>query len=114
MIRHTALFTFNDAASKAQIDALMAALLGLKHVIPEIKRIAWGENFSDRANGHTHVVAFDFANRAALAIFYEHPAHKRLAELSIKPLTASLLLVDYEENTSSDRVAKDRTLERRR
>ncbi len=100
MIHHTALFTFNDAATKAQIDALMAALLALKKDIPVIDRIAWGENFSDRANGHTHVVSFDFADRAALAIFYDHAAHKQVAEMQIKPIAASLLLVDYEERNT--------------
>lgn len=97
MIHHTALFTFNDAATKAQIDALMAALLALKNDIPAIERIAWGENFSDRSNGHTHVVSFIFLDRAALAIFYDHPAHKQVAEMQIKPITNSLVLVDYEE-----------------
>ena len=60
MIRHIALFTFNDATTKAQILGLMTALLDLKNDISQIDRVAWGENFSDRADGHTHVVAFDF------------------------------------------------------
>ena len=100
MIRHTALFTFRDGTGEAQIDALMAALLALKHDIPVIDRAAWGEIFSDRANGHTHVVSFDFRDRAALEIFYGHPAHKQIVETQIKPITASLLVLDYEEQNA--------------
>jgi hypothetical protein len=100
MIRHTALFKFRDGTAEAQIDALMAALLALKNDIPVIDRTAWGEIFSDRANDHTHVVSFAFLDRAALEIFYGHPAHKQIAETQIKPITASLLVVDYEEQNA--------------
>ena len=100
MIRHTALFRFRDGTAGAQIDALMAGLLALKNDIAVIDRTAWGEIFSDRANGHTHVVSFDFRDRAALEIFYGHPAHKQIAETQIKPITTSLLVIDYEKQNA--------------
>jgi hypothetical protein len=91
------LYRFNEAATKKQIDDLMAASLELKNDIPGIERVAWGENFSPRANGITHAVTFEVRDRAALKVFYEHPAHKLLAQLSITPIAASLLVIDYEE-----------------
>jgi hypothetical protein len=103
MIRHTALFRFNEAATKAQIADLMAGLMALKSDISAIERIAWGENFSDRANGHTHVVSMDFPDRAALAVFSKHRAHLQVIEMLIKPITASLLLIEYEERQALGR-----------
>ena len=100
MIHHTVLYHFKDAATKAQIDDLMAASLALKNDIPGIERIAWGENFSPRANGVTHAVTFELRDRAALKVFYDHPAHASMAQLSINPITASLVIVDYEERRS--------------
>lgn len=69
VIRHTALFTFNGAASIAKIGELITSLLALKNDVAGIECIVWGENFSQRANGHTHVVSIDFPDRAALAAF---------------------------------------------
>lgn len=106
VIRHPALFTFNDVASVAQIGELMAALLALKYDVSGIERIVWGENFSPRANGHTYV-SIDLPDRAALAACYEHPAHKRIAETLIKPITASLLIVDFDERSSLENVGED-------
>ncbi|MBA3831136.1 MAG: Dabb family protein [Chthoniobacterales bacterium] len=97
MIHHTALFTFNETATKAQIAELMDSLLALQKDIPAIKRIVWGRNFSQKANGYTDVVSIDFPSRETLAAFYDHPAHKRVAERLIKPITKNLLIVDYEE-----------------
>ncbi|MGH3087515.1 MAG: Dabb family protein [Gammaproteobacteria bacterium] len=107
MIRHTALFRFNDGVSAAQITEMMAALLALKNDVPQIERVVWGKNFSQRANGHTHVVSIDFPDRAALAVFYDHPAHRRIAETLIKPITASFLIVDYEERSSPKIAGED-------
>lgn len=100
MIHHTVLYRFNEAATKQQIDDLMAGSLALKNAIPGIERVAWGENFSTRANGTTHAVTFQLRDRAALKVFYEHPAHVLLAQLSIMPITANLLIIDYEERQS--------------
>ncbi len=100
MIRHNALLAFNDSASAAQIHEMIAAFLALKSEIAGIERVVWGENFSQRAEGHTRVVSFDFADGAALAAFYDHASHKRMAETLLKPITASLLIVDYEEKSS--------------
>jgi len=107
VIRHTALFAFDNAASDMQIGELIAALLALRNEISGIERIVWGENFSQRANGHTHLVSIDFPDRAALAAFYDHPAHKQIAETLIKPITAHPLIVDYEERSSIEIAGKD-------
>lgn len=107
MIRHIALLAFNDAASHAQIGELIPSLLTLENDVAGIERIVWGENFSQRANGHTHMVSIDFPDRTALAAFYDHPAHKRIAKTLIKPFTVSLLIVDYEERSSLKIAGKD-------
>ena len=99
MIRHVALFKFNDDASAEQIGDLMAALLRLKDDVPAIEHIDWGENFSTRSNGYSHIVSMRFANRDTLTDFYDHPVHKRVAATMIKPITADLLLIDYEEQS---------------
>lgn len=77
MIQHTALFKFNESTSAGEIGELMTALMGLKNEVSGIERIVSGENFSDRSDGHTHVVSMSFADRATLKAFYDHPAHKR-------------------------------------
>ena len=103
MLQHTVMYRFNETATKKQIDDLMIASLALKNDVPGIDRIAWGENFSDRANGITHVVTFEFRDRAALKVFYAHPAHVLVAQMLITPITASLLLIDYEERETKGR-----------
>lgn len=102
MIRHTVLFRFNDDASAEQIEALRTATAALRHAIGGIVALRHGEELGGRAGGHTHVVEMEFADRAALEAFYDHPGHRQLVEGRIKPITAQILVADvaFEEDTA--------------
>lgn len=101
MIQHIALFRFKPATEPTAIKALMDGLTALPAEISEIAALASGENFSDRADGHTHVATMRFASRDDLETFYAHPAHQQVIEGLIKPITDDLLIVDYKYHSTA-------------
>lgn len=94
---HTVLFQFKAQATPAQIQLVLSDIRRLQAVIPGLLSVAGGPNFSSRSHGFTHGVTLRFADRAALAAFYTHPAHQQLVTASLKPLLADLLVLDFED-----------------
>jgi hypothetical protein len=58
--------------------------------------LSCGPNFSDRTKGYAHGMVVRFADRAALAAFYPHPEHRRVVQNFVSPISADMLVVDYE------------------
>ena len=55
-----------------------------------------GADFSDRAKGYAQGMVVRFVDRAALAAFYPHPEHRRVLQNFVSPISADILVVDYE------------------
>lgn len=96
MIYHNVLFKFQEGASAAHIQAISEALEALPAAIPQIKLIKMRENFSNRSQGYTHMLASIFESKADLEIYAKHPAHVAIVEQQIKPIVASTIVGDIE------------------
>jgi hypothetical protein len=97
MVKHIVMWTLKDEAeggTKAQNALKLKAMIeGLQAVIPEILRIEVGINFNP--SGDDVVLYSEFASRAALETYQQHPEHVKVAEF-VGKVKAERHVVDYE------------------
>ena len=93
-VAHIVWIKFGENVSQAQIEKHMAALATLKERVPGISELTLGENFTDRAEGFTHGLIVELADKAALDVYATHPDHVAVAGALRED--ARLLVMDYE------------------
>jgi hypothetical protein len=93
-VQHIVLLKFRDGITADRIAHHLRGLAGLRDRVPGIVDLTIGENFSERSRGYTHALIVTLIDRAALAAYGPHPAHREVAV----PLRedAELLVVDYD------------------
>ena len=96
MIEHIVLFRWKADATPEQVAGAVEALRGLKDAIPGVVALACGADFSGRAQGYTHALVIRFTDRAALAAYGPHPAHRAAVETQIRPILEAVLDFDFE------------------
>ncbi len=96
MVEHLVLIQWTDSASPEAIARAMDGLRALRGQIPGILDLTCGENFNPRAQGYTHALAIRFEDRAALDAYEPHPTHQRVVQELIVPISAGILVLDYE------------------
>jgi len=77
MILHTAVFTWNDDVTDADVQALTDALLSMAAGIPELKSYVAGPNLKLRPGGDYGVAAI-VEDEAALAAYLDSDAHQQV------------------------------------
>lgn len=93
--RHVSVLTFRDGTTRAQIDAVAAALATLPAQIGVIRDYRVGTDLGiDEGNGNFVVVA-DFASPADYAVYRDHPAHRAVLAEVIGPILASRAAAQY-------------------
>lgn len=94
MIVHIVMFKFSDENRSANIAEVTKRLNALAELIPELKKMEVGLNFtiSDRAFDLSLYSTFD--TKEDLAIYAIHPEHLKVVEL-IKSVTLESKVVDY-------------------
>ena len=94
MVEHMVWIKFKAGVTEARQQTHLDGLRALKDRIPGIKRLAVGENFTDRAAGYTHGLLVTLEDRDALRTYADHPQHVAVAG----PLKedADLLAMDIE------------------
>ena len=98
MIRHVVLCKFRK---DADVDAVFAAIAGLKDKIPGILSVTCGKDNSPEGlqKGFTHGFTVDFTDAAARDAYLPHPAHQLVGQMVVAALDgglAGLTLVDWE------------------
>ncbi len=96
MIEHIVLFRWKPEATPEQVAGAVEGLRGLKDRVPGILSLTCGADFSGRAQGYTHALVVRLADRAALAAYGPHPAHRAVVETQIKPIIEDTLGFDFE------------------
>ena len=96
MVEHLVLIRWNEQASQEAIASAVAELRGMKSKIAGIVDLSCGANFSDRTKGYALGMVVRFADRSALAAFYPHAEHQRVVQNFVHPISADILVVDYE------------------
>lgn len=104
MVRHIVLWTLREPADGKAADGKAAEQVALEmkkriealaDCVPGLLSIEVGLDFS-RTNASADVALYsEFEDRAALAAYQVHPAHREVAEY-VGSVTASRLVVDYE------------------
>lgn len=96
MIRHVALFKWNDGTTPGQVQTVEAALSGLPAAIPEIAGYRFGRDLGLTDGGADFAVVADFASVEDWQAYLAHPAHLRVVEEAIAPIRESRVVVQYE------------------
>jgi hypothetical protein len=94
-VEHMVWIRFKDGVTAERIDNHLRGLRALPDKIAGIVNLCVGENFTDRAAGHTHGLLVTFDNRAALEHYLPHAEHLAVAG-PLKEDAASLMAMDFE------------------
>jgi Stress responsive A/B Barrel Domain len=80
MIRHIVLIRFRPEVSEEKIAAIFSDLDRIRHALPGVIAITSGRSESPEQieRGYMHGFTADFTDWAALAVYQEHPDHKRV------------------------------------
>eukprot|EP01065_Artemidia_motanka_P034209 TRINITY_DN41411_c0_g1_i1.p2 TRINITY_DN41411_c0_g1~~TRINITY_DN41411_c0_g1_i1.p2 ORF type:complete len:103 (+),score=32.69 TRINITY_DN41411_c0_g1_i1:55-363(+) len=73
----------------------------LKTAVPGVLEAAFGENYTDRSLGYTHILDVRLESKEAEAAYQPHPAHVAFRDQHLVPFLdkeaqAKVLAVDYE------------------
>jgi hypothetical protein len=96
VLRHVVLFSFNETATPARLQAIEQAFAALPAEIAEIKGFEWGTDVSVEhlADGYTHCFVVTFASLPGRDTYLVHPAHQAFVA-SLQPHLAKALVIDY-------------------
>lgn len=96
-LRHVVIFKFKETSSKASIDSVVDAFMGLAKKIPVVKSMEWGLNDSPENfhQGFTHCFVLTFANKKDRdEVYQKHPAHMEFQKI-LRPHMEKVFVVDY-------------------
>jgi len=93
-VNHLVWFKFNAGVADLRIAEHLRALASLKEAVPGVIELSVGENFTDRADGHTHGLTVTLADKEALGAYAAHPEHLAVVE-KLRP-DAQWMAMDYE------------------
>ena len=81
MIRHIVLIRFRPDVSDTEIADIFSDLNGLRRHLPGIGPVLAGRSESPEQieRGYMHGFTVDFPDWAALAVYQDHPEHRRVA-----------------------------------
>lgn len=97
-LRHVVIFKFKETSSKASIDSVVDAFMGLSKKIPVVKSMEWGLNDSPENfhQGFTHCFVLTFANKKDRdEVYQKHPAHMEFQKI-LRPHMEKVFVVDYQ------------------
>lgn len=97
MYRHVVIFKFKETSSKASVDSVVNAFMGLAKKIPVVKSMEWGLNDSPENfhQGFTHCFVLTFANTTDRDnVYQKHPAHMEFQKI-LQPHMEKVFVVDY-------------------
>lgn len=96
MIRHIALFTFNDDVSPDQVDDLADALRALPSTIESIRSYGCGRDLEAIEGTWDFAVIGDFDDLDAYRAYANHPDHVAVVEHHVKPILHTMARVQIE------------------
>ncbi|MEX0744641.1 MAG: Dabb family protein [Phycisphaeraceae bacterium] len=78
-VEHMVWINFKPGVTAERKQQHLDGLRSLKGKVPGIRRLAVGENFTDRSGGFTHGLLVTLDSREALATYADHPEHVKVA-----------------------------------
>ncbi|MGE4396585.1 MAG: Dabb family protein [Sulfurimonas sp.] len=95
MIVHIVMFKFRDESKESNIKEVVKRLNALVELIPELRSMEVGVNFTDSERAFDLSLYSTFDTKEDLASYAIHPEHLKVVEL-IKSVTMESKVVDYE------------------
>ena len=89
MVLHIVLFKWKPGVTKAQIDALDAAMAKLSPAIPELKALHWGSDVRFREGNADWALAALFDDQAGWHAYQVHPEHQAIVRDIVGPILES-------------------------
>lgn len=96
MIRHVAMFEFEEGVTSDQVDALDNALSTLPDLVDEIRVYAFGRDLDLAGGTWDYVVVADFDTEDGYRTYASHPDHLAVVAGVVKPLVAASRRVQFE------------------
>lgn len=78
-VDHMVWIKFNEGVGPERIREHLDNLGNMKGIVPAIKEVRIGENFTDRSGGFTHGLIVTVESREALPEYLNHPHHVEVA-----------------------------------
>ena len=94
MVVHIVMFKFCDEDKEANIAEVTSRLNALVALIPELKKMEVGHNFTDSPRAFDLSLYSTFESKEDLAAYAIHLEHVKVVEL-IKSVTLESKVVDY-------------------
>lgn len=94
-VEHMVWFKFKPGVDQARIDEHARNLLALRDTVPGVVDLCVGENFTDRAAGHTFGLLVTLDNRTSLENYLVDDLHVAVAG-PLKEDCESVLAFDFE------------------
>jgi len=89
------MFKFKDESKESNIQEVVKRLNALLELIPELKSMEVGVNFTDSERAFDLSLYSTFDTKEELQAYAVHPEHLKVVEL-IKSVTLESKVVDYE------------------
>jgi Stress responsive A/B Barrel Domain len=97
MLRHVALFRFEDGTTTAQVDALTAALRGLPVHVPSIREYTAGPDLGlVEANRFDYGVVATFDDEAGWRLYMDDAEHGRIRTELLTPIVKERAATQFE------------------
>jgi hypothetical protein len=96
MIRHVALFHFDDGVTADAIDALDRELGRLPSLIPTIASFATGRNIGITSGAWDYGVVAEFASQEDYQTYAQDPDHLDIIANVVKPLITDAARIQFE------------------
>ncbi len=96
MIRHIALFRWNESVTDAQLADMAAALDALPRAIPDIVTYRHGGDLALGPANFQYAITADFASVDDFTTYRDHPEHQRFIADHITGRVAERAAVQFE------------------
>jgi Stress responsive A/B Barrel Domain len=96
MIRHVAVYRWNEGTTAEQVGAVTAALDELPGRVPSIRRYTYGPDVQLGDGRWDYAVVADFDDADGYRSYEEHPDHLAVRSDVIGPLIAQRAIVQLE------------------
>ncbi len=95
MIRHIAMFKFNDAATDEARAALVESMDLLRDAIPQIVGMRHGADLGFREGNYDYGVVVDFATTEDYRAYSEDPVHQEMIATRLRPIISDRAAIQF-------------------
>ncbi len=96
-VQHMVWIEWKAGTPAERVAFHLSELESLRDLVPGIRHLSVGNNFTTRARNFTHGLLVTFDSPAALDAYQKHPRHVAVAT-ALRADAADVMALDYEES----------------